>query len=246
MKIEESLSTRSNLLRVSTKSKIFINKVSVELFLDIDSKDMIYNAAYTVSEKFDGFSEYLKFVNELIGKNVFSINPQFKSKGIINFHNSLLKNCIENLNELPNRFFDNDEIKNKLVCRCFGITSLDVEKSLGSNEDFKTFQARSKASLGCGSCVEQFNLYFNNENKKVFRVRDKTISQWILEIADSLEEFQKFAPAQFNNKVLGVHRFESMKVFIDCDTDLKNDENLIVLQDYLESSVDPYLSVFWA
>jgi bacterioferritin-associated ferredoxin len=131
-----------------------------------------------------------------------------------------------------------------LICRCFGVREKDVVEFLQTAKDptLDELLKRTKAGMGCRSCVPQLRRWFTGENEKSRLYKSRPIADWVLQIDHELQHFPEAKSWNMN--------VESMKgntVIISHDyscSQRAEEETGKKLQGFLGSAVDADLVFF--
>lgn len=126
----------------------------------------------------------------------------------------------------------------KVVCRCSGATEEDIVAVIHESTSLNELSLKSKAGLGCRSCIKQLEKYFARQ--KTRRFKEKTNATWIEEIQNHLALFHLsgLEIKSFSNGILTLQLAGKLSQREEEDLTLK-------LQDHFEA-LDPDLSVLLA
>jgi len=133
-----------------------------------------------------------------------------------------------------------------LICRCFGVRESDVLEFLQTGEEvtLEALGGKSKAGMGCRSCVPQLKrwLLIHQPPSKEHFYKDRSRAEWLLEIDYMLTCFPDSEDLKMD-----VDSFKGSQVVISYDKDLSQAQLEMEskrLQDFLGTSVDDGLGFF--
>ena len=126
----------------------------------------------------------------------------------------------------------------KVVCRCSGATEEDIVAVIHESTSLNELSLKSKAGLGCRSCIKQLEKYFARQKNR--RFKDKTNATWIEELQNHL--------ALFPESGIEIQSFHNGLVTLSYPKKLsqrEEEELTLKLQDHFEG-FDSDLSVLLA
>lgn len=133
-----------------------------------------------------------------------------------------------------------------LICRCFGVRERDVLEFISGKKDvtLSDLAQKTKASMGCRSCLPELKRYLalNSSKNKDHYYKEKSLADWLLDIDYMLSCF----PESLEWK-MSVESFKGKQVIISFDKKVSQKEEEEVskrLQDFLGRGVDLDLSFF--
>ena len=131
-----------------------------------------------------------------------------------------------------------------LICRCFDVREKEVLEYIQNNEtpSLEGIGSKLKAGMGCRSCLSQLKRWLSDGQKNLRNFKNKSYSDWILEIDYMLSCFPKSADWKMEIK-----SFKNQQVIIQFQADVSQIEEEEVgkeLQTFLGAGLDPDLSFF--
>jgi NAD(P)H-nitrite reductase large subunit len=187
---------------------LFFEDEVLSLGVRLDSKSTIYRFKYHTED-----ADYLAILD---GLNLADKKLEVLSS--LNFLSSLKDVNTLKINQLYNLFYSMYcdftaalssvqfiAEKERLVCRCMGVTDLALDKSFKENKAdvVKTIQA-TNASMSCGSCRDEVKLYLSNH--WLAKVADDSV-ETLSKINKALDDFSMFCPME-----LGDYSFEAVSI----------------------------------
>lgn len=126
-----------------------------------------------------------------------------------------------------------------LICRCFGIR----ENDLKGYQDLEALMSKTKAGMGCRTCLPQLKAHFTKADEKADRYyQGKPRADWLLDIDYLLSCFP-----EAQDWKMEVKSFQKNVVVIEYQKEVSQKEEEAVaskLQDFLGRGVDLGLSFF--
>jgi bacterioferritin-associated ferredoxin len=192
----------------------------IELYLDIDKKDKFSGFGF-FQRGFDHLEEQLHILRDsILDKRIDEVREiSFKSSVFLDIPTLILFDLIE---EYKGMIALEDE---RLLCRCFGITSNQVQKILRSNPDLSVqdITDQTNAGGGCTSCssdIEKIVESFKFKNSVEFvnpskRILGMTPVDFLIQIDESLSR-------GFGSKVK-IFRFRENYLFLKADDTSKEE-----------------------
>ena len=131
-----------------------------------------------------------------------------------------------------------------IICRCFGVREADIKTYLHEAEEpsVEDLARKTKATLGCRSCLSQISKWFLRDvkDKKDHFYKDKPKADWIVSIDYMLNCFPE---AEIWGMELAQFKNNQVIISFDKESSQKEIEEMNVkLQDFLAASVDSDLS----
>lgn len=133
-----------------------------------------------------------------------------------------------------------------LICRCFGIRESDVLEHLKTETTptLETLSGKTKAGMGCRSCVPQLSqlLAVHSPKNKSRYYKDRPVVDWLLDIDNALKNF--FEGHGWNLEVNSLKGNQALITFDKEVTQIEEEEMALNLQRFLGEAVDEDLGFF--
>jgi bacterioferritin-associated ferredoxin len=229
-----------------------------QLFLRINSRDIIINATYTgpVDPWFASLCYLLinQNIDQALSMNLSRWDQAFQADQFYwdlkqEHQDDIFFPALELLKVALDVYQGKEHLylpASPLVCRCFGVRESDVLHQLQSDPKLTltALAAKTKAGMGCRSCVPQLQRWLEGADARpVSRYyKQKSRADWILEIDEALKDFPDALPWQMQ-----VESFSAQQVIISYEQDISQarlEEVSGKLQRYLASVVDSDLGFF--
>lgn len=181
-----SLSNNRKLDFFNASSKLNLEAGSINLFLDINQKDKILDASYTLEGEQTVAEDFNSRVESLKGLSIDSLDSLRieDQKFSIFFHLA---------NEAIKNFTDNHLVaapKENLICRCYNISKNEILQSVNEGQKSLFEIANStRATTGCGSCRKDIEAILKGLGNSPARLLNKTNAEWVLFFDALIDEF---------------------------------------------------------
>lgn len=136
---------------------------------------------------------------------------------------------------------ENDDFKDPLVCRCMGKTLSDIEALYHEFKgDRKKILITSHISGVCGTCLEDFDCIYREEESKKAYIEGLPATIWIEKVEKLIEDFYFVCPSEYSQMKFEVISMNTFHLKIRCDrgeVKIKRSEIVETLSNYFQSEL---------